>query len=566
MFFCFVCTFAAPNRQNWSVIGKFNNSEELEAFRRENSIFSIDSIKNGISYLRCSAVPKAGVQCNARQKIRHKNDDVISIVYSNNKEHNHDDILVESKKISPTTKEKILEMHSVGAKSIDIHRSLEDTGITLAQVRNFISNSNRQNGFVQEFSFADLQEYLNSKSVEPVDDMTPFIPNFQVMNEDFRYIITTKTLLRNARWARIVACDNTYKLIWQKLPVFAIGVLDRQKAFHLLAIGVSTHERESDFMFFFNAVKHAIKDYCDFEFEPEILVSDGCRPMIKAFKATFESAKHNNMCYVHMLRNVRKRLPKRIRESVLNDIRMLQVAPNETAFDAGASMFVRKYARFTKFIEYFASTYLIDPDFKHWYECSSIAPSTNNANEAFNSIIKRNYIRSELPFKKFIYQVDLLLTDYSKKYDHGEKAFGTQPNISAVDWSAGFNWNANTKAPYKVKQTIDSEKVFYVNSSKYDKKIDKELVQTIKNACNCKNLREFSNKMFCAYRLKLNFNEWRDSTCSCAFYFKHYKCKHIIGLALRYNLATIPPECNPRLIGEQPKRGRPLKRKRALER
>ena len=68
------------------------------------------------------------------------------------------------------------------------------------------------------------------------------------------------------------------------------------------------------------------------------------------------------------------------------------------------------------------------------------------------------------------------------------------------------------------------------------------------------------------WQLTIDTEEWINSTCSCPYYLKNYKCKHIIGIASRTNLpgATIPVSARDVPLGQKRKRGAPKKRTRAL--
>lgn len=556
---------------------ELKSGTERDEFRRLYQLFSIATIKNGTTYLRCNAVHVNGVQCDAKMKIKDLKNDVKSIAYTNGKEHNHDEILKTSSKIAPSTKAKILELKAMDVRVKDIYRNVSTSGeapmITELQIKNFIGNKNRKEENVRDISYGDMRAFMKSRNVEPTEDDQAFIPSYQEpSDDDFRFIISTKTLLKNSVGGEIYAADNTYKVNWNGLPVFVIGTLDRDKHFHLIAIGISTHERSDDFYYFFTALKEAVNDYCNEIIEPKILVSDGCKGLIHSFKSAFESSfVQNNMCWVHMLRNLRKHVPAAIHDSVFEDVRALHLAPNQKAFDAGAAFFVRKYAKHENFINYFVNTYLLDEDYKYWYECANNAPKNNNANEAVNHVLKRDYIRSALPFKQFVVQIDLLMKDYSRKYialnddEMPEKVFANEPKITREDWKNGFNWKNEASKPYKIKQTSDEKKIFYVNSSDFTGTITKQLVQEIKNPSILKNMKEFKKTVFKAYRVTLDCNYWLASTCTCPCFLKHYKCKHIIGLSIKYNLVTIPADEDPKLIGQKAKRGRPTKRTPALQ-
>ena len=64
--------------------------------------------------------------------------------------------------------------------------------------------------------------------------------------------------------------------------------------------------------------------------------------------------------------------------------------------------------------------------------------------------------------------------------------------------------------------------------------------------------------------VKKEGNKWRDATCTCPQFLKHYICKHIVGIASRLKYIKIISEAKNVPIGEKRKRGRPRKATRAL--
>ena len=59
-------------------------------------------------------------------------------------------------------------------------------------------------------------------------------------------------------------------------------------------------------------------------------------------------------------------------------------------------------------------------------------------------------------------------------------------------------------------------------------------------------------------------NDWITSRCSCSYYVKHYICKHIVGLAAKFDLFEFRPEAKSLPLGMKRKRGRPARAKKAL--
>ena len=58
---------------------------------------------------------------------------------------------------------------------------------------------------------------------------------------------------------------------------------------------------------------------------------------------------------------------------------------------------------------------------------------------------------------------------------------------------------------------------------------------------------------------------WKLSKCSCCYWLKNYMCSHIIILAVTLKLVEFPQASMQIPIGQNRKRGRPNKTKKALQ-
>jgi len=91
---------------------------------------------------------------------------------------------------------------------------------------------------------------------------------------------------------------------------------------------------------------------------------------------------------------------KSAQEDLLNDVDALQLAQSERIFTKASNLFIKKWTRSQPdFVEYFRREWLTSHD--AWYEgVEHFTPSTNNALEATNRVIKdENTFRERLPFK-----------------------------------------------------------------------------------------------------------------------------------------------------------------------
>lgn len=62
----------------------------------------------------------------------------------------------------------------------------------------------------------------------------------------------------------------------------------------------------------------------------------------------------------------------------------------------------------------------------------------------------------------------------------------------------------------------------------------------------------------------ISFDDWKTkSQCTCAQFFKHYMCKHVVAVGHRLNLIQFPEEANPVLLA--PTRRKPGRAKAATK-
>ena len=69
------------------------------------------------------------------------------------------------------------------------------------------------------------------------------------------------------------------------------------------------------------------------------------------------------------------------------------------------------------------------------------------------------------------------------------------------------------------------------------------------------------------WKVSINEADWKQSTCTCPFFNKNYKCKHIAGIANRLRFQgypKIPLESVSIMPEERRKRGRPALARSAL--
>lgn len=119
-----------------------------------------------------------------------------------------------------------------------------------------------------EISLGELQQYLIENSAVSDDPDQPFVIGFDVRipptqtlsdsdesdkdsslvdKTGFWFLISTKRLLGNGKFAKTLAADSTFKLLWQGFSGILMGTVDPKKQYHKLAFGFTTSEMANDY-------------------------------------------------------------------------------------------------------------------------------------------------------------------------------------------------------------------------------------------------------------------------------------------------------------------------------
>ena len=193
----------------------------------------------------------------------------------------------------------------------------------------------------------------------------------------------------------VMHADATYKLIWEGMPVLLVGTTDKDRHFHPFGISVCSNQKTADFRFIFQAVLNGTEQQ-NIQIRPSILVSDAAPEIRNAFKHIFDVFGETQliMCWAHVRRNIEKHLhlvAHEFHEEVLTDLETLQLSSNPEIFAKAKQLFIKKWGAQKKQKEFLK--YMNEQWFRThetWYEGAALlVPSTNNALESFNLVVKR---------------------------------------------------------------------------------------------------------------------------------------------------------------------------------
>ena len=182
------------------------------------------------------------------------------------------------------------------------------------------------------------------------------------------------------------------------------------------------------------------------------------------------------------------------------------------------------------FIEYFENEWIkLNPN---WFEgIRHHTPSTNNALESFNKVIKdEETIRERLPLSRFRVIIMQSIEKWSKEYPRQLKFFVARPSITLELWTKSYQWAKSNKQT--IEETDDNVTMYYAASGKTEKFSITD-VETIKNM-RYNTYDQFKRRCFSVWFVQIpNAKEkWHEGKCNCPAFFKHFVCKHLVGLAI----------------------------------
>lgn len=409
-----------------------------------------------------------------------------------------------------------------------------------------------------------------------------------------RFFITSQALLKSAFGVKKIHADATHKCTWQGFPVLLVGTTDMFRKFHAFGVAVCTHERTADFEFIFESVKSGLADIFNEQMKPDILISDAAGSIHAGFRNVFGEDKAVAMCWYHMRAAVSKKIPTYLRDQnqrfgFMSDVDKLQLSKSHDVFNVAADLFVKKWNPISEdLVHYFTEEWLIKN--RYWYEgFSHKTPSTNNALESFNRLIKdEQTLRQRMDLGEFRFAMFKMVQQWSIEYESGLNSINNDgPKVTLEIETIAYQW-ANSNVAISTKRS--KRQVVYRVASRSGNStlrleisfvIYRNLVYSTFSDVQCEDLfadrttlntwkdfDDFKKKSFSYFDIvfpsPLNKQNWIEGRCDCGRFFKEFICEHVIGLALRLKVTTVRDEAKNIPIGMKRKRGRPAKAKPAL--
>ena len=227
-----------------------------------------------------------------------------------------------------------------------------------------------------------------------------------------------------------------------------------------------------------------------------------------------------------------------------------------------------------KFLVYFSNEWLV----KHvgWYEgYLEDSPSTNNGLESINSTLKKeSTLRNRMQMSEFLKTTLDVAKNWSLKRDptsaNHPKKISREPTVTTSEFTSAYNWLKEVTLSHR---KVPGSTQYFFKSKRAATQITKRQMKEYCGAANSnyspQTFDEYHRIFFSMWCVEFpaNANEtsWKEARCSSPTFQKNYIYKHIIGIAARLKLVTIPNLAKNVPIGEKRKRGRPTLARKALE-
>jgi hypothetical protein len=556
--------------RNYVLLQNFENIDEAKLFLKNLSTWSYyktntDAKGNSSLSYRCNKVQRRQEQCMMAMKIVIPAEGQEVGVYQS--EEQHSCATIATKSTVPlsfdhqTLLRQMIDLDPKITPNVAL-RKLSETSSLLpskTQLSYFISNLKRQREGPSTVSLSELWTMCENFSAEPESRDKGFVlaKQFDFDAQTFRIAISSKTLLELSTKRNHLHADATYKVNWNGFPLIVIGTTDRHRKFHAVLICISSNETSVDYAFAFGSLKDGVEVYCDSSLQVTTIVSDAAGAISKGAKEVFGDQTVIIMCWFHVLKAARKKMPIEHCAAIVYDLKVLQLAPSVKIFDQASSLFVEKWSEIApNFITDFKTTWL-DQN-RNWFEgAMRDTPGTNNPEEGFFGNFKRDFTqRKRVGIGRFFNAVIGYVDIWSNDYKIGVNTFQETKEISMDLWQRSYAWKQLNKQVFVVRSSNGDVHytfcgtTFTGDAKTYD--------------ASFSSFAEYSSKRFEIHVSVINGKDFLKGHCSCPVYLKTDLCKHLVGIAIRNKWIVCPDAAKAVPLGEKKKRGRPALAKKAL--
>ena len=413
-------------------------------------------------------------------------------------------------------------------------------------------------------TYNDVSQWCELKRAEPDDEHQVYVLHHLVDASLGRLcvVLSTKALQRLAQNSMVVQTDATYKLIWQGYPAILASVSDASRQTFPVAFAVSSGETAVDYELVLRTMKEGVERISGSSFAPRVVVGDSADAISTAVERVFPDALRR-VCWFHVRKNIEKHLRKEssMRTTCLRDISVLQLAQSREQFEQAGSAMLEKWKGLfptSEFPETFRKLYLHRNS--SWYEgFDRESPSTNNALESFNQVIKRYTFRERLPVGQFLSHCEEMIKEWSLDTTD-RRPYMAKPVITTKDYKDGWIYMQENKTPC----VLEGSQTWFLPAGDKQRVDVGELTAYLQTMESCSDFDSYAEQRRAVWVVQAGESDELPH-CTCPVGVKARVCKHVVAVGVWNGLLTVPDVAKHAVIGQKRKRGRPAATASALQ-
>ncbi|XP_043209250.1 uncharacterized protein LOC122374521 isoform X1 [Amphibalanus amphitrite] len=523
-------------------------------------------------YFHCSVIG-----CKAELTVMYPNYSEKVEVLHNGKAHFHPP---NQKKwgLSSEAKQEVRRLWESGVqKPRYIRASLEKLGLgdcTVVQLRNFLERLKKRNKLpTPTLPINSLEEWCAEHSITKptaalvgdVDRVYVFDHHTDARSRQFRFILSSKRLMKFAAQASTLSVDASHRMKWFGAPVLFVGVSDVNGMFFPVMFAVISHETADNYLQMLTVLKKCVEASSGTAFQPSCVIGNGDPNVADAVKSVFPNAARR-MCWLQVKKELSallKPIDKEIRDTLEKDVGSLRLSCDQKQFELAAKLMLEKWRGLLpssdlpgRFEERFVK---LHPE---WYEGFDVASQSSNRGlmHAVNAVKNRHTLRERLPPERYLTLAQELVLEWSCGVSEiGQLEHSITPDTELL--SDTYQLQTDEKTMVDIDSAIyvpvgDQRAATVKEVEAFEKKMGGEV----------KSFDEFVEARMSLWKVvdtgdKSDISHMR---CSCPKFFSAKLCEHILAIGSALGLVTLPP---PTLESDQcasegkRKRGRPSKKK-----
>ena len=413
--------------------------------------------------------------------------------------------------------------------------------------------------------------------------------------------------------------DDTYKTNYQGLPIEVPSTSDLHHHCHLGGVAVKSHEDSNAAMATMVLLTVGMKKLLDYDFKPELYLSDHSWAFLKAnrkFREAVEGQRGSGSrnpadapCYAHLAMAIKKTGKGKMRnkgdlEEFRADVEMLHMIKHppldgteETGEDGvpevAEKLFVEKWRDGKEeeaLIEWFVNHWT-GKNWGNWGAggLDTGIPHANNGAEGMNNSLKKNGLHKDrAPLGQYLAHMRIWLVERGR---NELDVFPVTPDIPLSVWRAAqlmvdtpqMRLTVNKPAPIAgaecvalVPSAVCIDTISLDRSAQVQRNEIREAATQFIRLHNDPSGDNRVAEGFDAYtdivrsfhvlqKLEEPLGDYILYSCTCKKYLSYKRCKHVLAYGLVMNSFVVPSQRSLQVIGRVPQVGRPRKAAPALE-